>query len=99
MEQLSLAEAKRLSILKWECIIQNNGLQYPIKWPPEIKDLNCKCGFCERWDFPSEDSCTQCELALAMGVDCPDESSPYHIWSEASTKETAQAVLNMIKSI
>ena len=45
-EQLSLKEAKRLSLLKWEHIVKANGAYC---FPLECANLNCHCGFCERW--------------------------------------------------
>jgi len=96
-EQLSFKEAKRLSILKWEHIVKANGANC---YPLECANLKCHCGFCERWDWQGEQKIceTQCELGMQIGV-CCDNDSLYDKWNGDECVETAQAMLDAIKSV
>jgi len=97
--QLSLAEAKRLSIIKWELIVENNGSP-EIDYPEEVSVLIHDCGFCERWR-PHKSGCEKCECAKVLGGACNSMGGRdlFAIWSKNQTKENAQAVLDAIKSI
>lgn len=73
MTQLSLAEAKRLSIIKWQMIVDNDG--HPVKkheFSPEVFNCLFQCGFCERWKHPDGLDCRYCELGKVAGT-CNDE--------------------------
>ena len=101
-KQLSLVEAKRLSLIKWELIVENNGSS-SIQYPEELLYLPYRCGFCKRWSekgyFGTKD-CSRCECAKALkGICSEDQESIYTKWQYRSTKENAQAVLDAIKSI
>ena len=96
-KQLSFSEAKRLSILKWEHIVKANGAYC---FPLECANLNCHCGFCERWQYSGDQSTCeeQCELGMQIGI-CCDFNSTYDKWYDNKCKETAQAMLDAIKSV
>ena len=101
MTQLSLKEAKRLSIIKWEAHVKAGGecKQMPI----ETSFLKNRCGFCERYRDSDEDyglACYDCEFGkLAGWCNNEDESDLYSIWCDRSNVENAQSILNIIKSI
>jgi len=115
MKQLSLKEAKRLSIIKWEAIINGDDLSKH----PELDRLIYRCGFCERWlrnfleksihdDETQEVACSHCEFAKAMGYYCTDERSIFSKWcdmgfidDESRNEMTIleMTILELIKSI
>ena len=79
---MTLAEAKRLAILKWESIVSNNGSDWRIHFDvPELKTIMNSCGFCERaqqvyhnkisanrnMEAPRFGRCTYCPLPKYMG--------------------------------
>lgn len=110
-EQLSLKEAKRLSIIKWEILADESKTAaskgYDIRHHPELRNLTQYCGFCERHvayiddDGDTDVNCTDCELAVVMGGSCNQLSSLYSIWNtkEDRSSEAAQRLLDVIKSI
>lgn len=87
--KLTKAQAKELSIKKWEYIVnnkgENNGL---IKALPELKDFPANCGYCEK--YPP--TCRGCPISY-----CLDGLHPYKKWSKRRTKANAQKVLDLIK--
>ena len=91
MTQLSLKEAKKLSIIKWEAHVRAGG--YEENLPRELDDLWGDCGFCERWG-----ECKFCEFGNAAGV-CTEDNSLYYIWFFNSSIQNAQNILEIIKSI
>jgi len=90
--QLSLKEAKRLSIIKWESHVKAVGDEW--HYPSEIRSLCCHCGFCERWNM----ECEQCEFGKIAG-DCTEDNSIYNLWYCDRNIENDQAILEIIKSI
>ena len=92
MTQLSLKEAKRLSIIKWESHVKAVGDEW--HYPSEIRSLCCHCGFCERWNM----ECEQCEFGKIAG-DCTEDNSIYNLWYCDRNIENDQAILEIIKSI
>ena len=98
--QLSLLEAKRLSIIKWEAHVAAGGCCDSL--PKEVLLLKGYCGFCERWRRNSTEfeitGCQPCELAQITGG-CFSETSTYDYWCETSKLEYAQKMLDAIKSI
>ena len=100
MTQLSLKEAKRLSIIKWEAHVKAGG--FCVQLPVEIHKLRSKCGFCERWKDSTLKfgvNCEKCEFAKVAGIcESEDEKDLFSIWEIYDTVENAQAILNIIKS-
>lgn len=101
-EQMSLIEAKRLSLLKWESIIKNGSI------PTECSKLKFGCGFCERHSFqwPGDEEhypyCEECEFGDIAGV-CTSEEGVYlqYIRAESSIERIllVQKIINLIKQI
>jgi hypothetical protein len=102
---MDLKEAKQLSILKWELIVANDGkMMHRFRFPKEIQELKALCGFChyqcERKDvFSICDGCKFMEANNASCVDDYSENDIYTTWRMRTTKENAEAVLNLIKNI
>jgi len=96
MTQLSLKEAKRLSIIKWEAHVKAGGYCYPL--PIELRNLKAGCGFCERWlkEATDRSKCKNCEFGKLAGI-CFEPDSLFCKWNE--DLETATEILNIIKSI
>ena len=101
-DQLSLLEAIRLSIIKWEAHVAAGGYCEDRDLPKEVIHLKGYCGFCERWRRNSTKfetkGCQRCELAQIIGG-CFLETSIYDYWCETMKLEYAQEILNAIKSI
>lgn len=110
MEQLSLSEAKRLSLIKWNHIVNNNGYCNSLCLPDEVINLAYQCGFCERHrkeDFQLEDfkyhQCDPCELGQIIGK-CPLSNSLYNQYIDVEDNdkerlELAYRILQAIESI
>lgn len=108
---ITLAKAKKLSILKWELIVKNYGeFSYEDKRNPKLKVLKHFCGFCERWrteDVGCEETgchCSMCEFAKAAGSECNKDDSLFDQWCneiqfDGRPKELAQQILDIIKEI
>lgn len=105
--KLTLEEAKRLSIRKWEMIIANGGGEQDEEgnsiFPPEIQALPYKCGFCAfagRCNFDNYDkgeACVKCPIVIQKGKPCVDLG--WLDYERKETIETAQVVLDLVKSI
>jgi hypothetical protein len=111
---ITLAQAKKLAIIKWELIANNKGYYSPEhRRNPAIKDLKHQCGFCERWrtnDTGVDGSgcdCNSCEFAKALGSQCNDKDNGTNLffqwwyadlYGDEPTK-LAQQILDLIKSI
>lgn len=102
--RISLKEAKRLALIKWELIVANKG-NSDIEEPEEIKYLIHSCGFCQRYRTGSgkytRSECEKCECKKAFGGTCNSFHGLdlYSCWCDCQTTENAQAVLDAIKSI
>lgn len=114
LTEISIAEAKRLSIIKWEMIVKQNGDDKGTDEHPELKKLNNNCGFCERWRYPTNkvgeyntgSDCGKCEFAKAQGTYCSNDDIPnvYTEWCDSDypsseSKQLAQQILDLIISI
>jgi NMD protein affecting ribosome stability and mRNA decay len=99
--KLSLKEAKRLSIIKWEFIIKN-GYPKDHEFPDELAGLSCHCDFCERSGYGignmNVELCNKCEFGKIAGR-CPDEKSLLSRWAEKESPRLAKKILNLLKSI
>ena len=67
-------EIKRLSLYKWQLIIDNHGSDNKIRFEPSLKDLPEKCSFCSLWVWAivvgkSEESCSGNEYQRCLN--CP----------------------------
>ena len=113
--KIALPKAKKLSILKWELIVKNQGeFSLEDRRHPQLINIKHNCGFCERWRndlnefLDSGCECAQCEFAAAMGCDCNSYGKKYNLfdrWCDAELfgdavkLELAQRILDLIKSI
>ena len=74
-EQLSLKEAKRLSLLKWKSVAREGDEE---DTPDECKGILFNCGFCERWGYEDYSfrniSCPKCEFGKVAGECCIEGS-------------------------
>ena len=93
-EQLSLSEAKRLGIKKWQLQVDAGGYSDEVYEDKELKCLRGHCGFCERWKV----KCKNCEFGKVAGI-CSYRGSLYDIWFNNTTKENAEKILNVIKNL
>lgn len=103
MERLSVSEAKRLSLLKWEAIVRNEGRQLmKLERPEEIENLLNYCGFCERHRDGISVDCSSCEINMGYYNGCNNFSHHYFRWMLGCSDEklaAAQAVLGLINSV
>jgi hypothetical protein len=103
--KLTRKEAFRLSILKWELTVYNDGEE---SIPEEVKSLNllADCGLCEKYLYTKNTvlrKCAKCPIRPRIkdyndlsGMGCCQRVHPFMIWD--GTKETALKVLELIKS-
>lgn len=92
--ELTKKEAKRLSILKWEFIIENGGNYKLHKLPKELENLQSECGYCEKY---YEKNCAGCPINTPDIGKCWHSGHLFHVWYNNKTVENAQAVLDLIK--
>lgn len=98
--KLTKKEAKRLSILKWEYIVENNGSDDRlIEEYPELDELTGNCGYCEIYNPFSENritdnGCSPCPLVVNKH---PCTTTVWYVWIRKRNKKNAQAVLDLIK--
>ena len=97
--KLTHEEAKRLSILKWEAIVKNNGSSEHL--PEILASLLSECGYCEKYRDKWNRNCGKCPLNLKgnlteFSMGCLVPGHPWNIWADNKTKENAQAVLDLI---
>ena len=100
-ERLSFEEAKRLSIIKWEAIVNAKGVKCDL--PKEVENLNGKCGFCERYNAQIGNyhkNCTQCEFGKKAGI-CFKYESLFMAYSitDNNKLKVAKQILEIIKSL
>jgi hypothetical protein len=103
--KLTRKEAFRLSILKWEYIVENDG-QDVIPGEVESLDMIGNCALCEKYLHTTDTvlrQCAECPIRPDIkdydelgGMGCRQEVHPFQIWDY--TKETAIKVLELIKS-
>lgn len=109
-EQISLKEAVRLSLIKWEILAKEDERTYSQKYHeishhPELMGISNNCGFCERHSIESVEvhdlDCHSCELGKIMGGICKSSNSLYHLWNNYHKRSTeaAQKLVDVIKSI
>lgn len=100
-KKISFEEAKRLSILRWQAIVDHNPV------PEECKNITCFCGFCERHDFQLYNEinleCNDCEFGKAAGK-CTNDDSLYGLWTlldeeDDEYKTQSLKILDVIKSL
>lgn len=85
-------EAKRLCLLKWQIIIDNDGiLNHKVGRNPELKNFPSYCAYCKI----NRDNCSDCPLFIDEG-NCQHPEHPYYKWVISPTKEAAQAVYDLI---
>ncbi len=101
--KLTKKKAIELSILKWEWIVKNDGSEKGlIDAIPELEKLKAHCGLCELY---VEDNtiryCYGCPICPKKwyNLGCMKSGHKWYIWSNNPTKENAQKVLDLIKSI
>lgn len=111
MTQISFEEAKRLSLIKFRLIIDNEG-KLPDEFPDELKYLKNYCGFCERWNVYNQkrgkEMCCGCEFAKVQGRSCLSFYSLYQQFNTASNcypdqvvevVELAQKIYDLLNSM
>jgi recombinational DNA repair protein RecR len=95
---MTLEEAKKLVILKWTYIVQNNGSYYGLLQNiSELKDLNGNCAYCELFMNKGCKGCPICPSEIMdNGSGCRQVDHPFDIWYYNKNRENAQAVLDLI---
>jgi hypothetical protein len=106
MKKISKLQAHRYSVMKWESIVATNG-HFKASLSTHLSKLKFFCGYCEKyWDTPhSILKCVNCPLNIITDIPdstyygaCQKEGHPFDAWCENKTRETAQAVLDLINS-
>lgn len=96
---ITFAEAKKLSILKWEFIYNHDGnSERLLNTIPELKNLYNNCGFCHLYKFNKDNdkfSCGKCPIIVGTLI-CIDDMHPFSIWTNNNTKQNAKNVLDII---
>jgi hypothetical protein len=101
--KLTKEEAIELSIKKWEWIVEEWDAKYRliinyeklIRELPKLEFMNGHCGLCEFHDG----ECLTCQLGSGSGSGCDTDGHAWSNWYDNRTKENAQKVLDLIKSI
>lgn len=101
MKKLTLKQAYKLSVKKWECIVANNGNDsWLIIELPELDKLEAGCGYCHYFiRLHPELQCNKCPIGFKTcknALHCTSLKHPYRRWCINPNKETAQAVLQRI---
>jgi hypothetical protein len=99
-------EAKELCIKKWEYIVENDGDDSRLIMDmPELNNLVNQCAYCELYigDRVNERLfCKECPLNINENqrfyCGCNTDGHPFMKWNNEPNKETAQAVLDLIKN-
>jgi hypothetical protein len=109
MKTLTLKHALKLSIAKWQHIVENNGDDWSLlEELPELKDLICECGLCEKYSQKSRgkfNHCYGCPLIIMSDnynyekQGCVQDNHPFSNWASNQTKENAQKLLTALKII
>jgi len=96
-------EAKKLCILKWEYIVNNDGSDVGLIYKhPELDNFSNNCAYCDKYiDTRSItiEYCFKCPIRIKNrnnSISCFNLNHPHNIWDNNETKENAQAVLDMI---
>jgi hypothetical protein len=107
-KKLTLAEAKELSIKKWEHIVAHDGSDSLLYTEyPEMENLKGDCGFCT-YAYKSKleagdkmlNMCNYCPIVKQTGETCINKWKNWNFWKTTGNgKEYAQAVLDLVKSI
>jgi len=109
--KLPLKEAIRFSIIKWERIYSNNGVDEGGEWTynydgrdegllkdhPEFANMLYECGLCELY-YNKDSNCHGCPLVIC-GKACYNKNHPWYNWRYNQTKENSKIILNLVKSI
>ena len=98
--ELTIEKAYELAVKKWEYIVKNDGDNSgQLAEIPELRHYNAQCSYCEMF-IKSPVWCKGCPLAILPHEDyehgCLHKDHPYNKWDMNSTRETAQAVLDLI---
>lgn len=103
--KITLEEAKKLSILKWEKIIEKNGMDL---CHIEIMELGLgklinECGYCEYF-IPMNRSCTPCLISLGLeksvyGWSCCNPEHPFKHWLAAQYPFDTRTALIYAKKV
>lgn len=93
---MTIHEAYELCVKKWTYIVENNGSdEGTIDKFPELDKMKAECPYCELFNPPFDEECAGCPLNINRVI-CYDEDSTYGRYYDNPTKETAQAVLDLI---
>jgi hypothetical protein len=106
--KLTKKRAKELCIKKWEYIVKMGGKYNFIELEeaiPQLIGFRFFCAYCELYFFKSNKQlhyCAKCPLVIIThdyNFDeggCCQKNHPYELWQKNPSKETAQAVLDLI---
>ena len=96
---MTIEEAKIWAIKKWEYIIDNNGSESGlINKYPELEIFVSECSYCELFYDAGANSCVGCPLVIKGNIKCWQSPHPFENYLNCYSKETAQAVLDLIKN-
>jgi hypothetical protein len=91
-------EMKRLALLKWQYIVDNDGFSSGLtERYPELEKLMNKCSYCSMYINRITD-CRGCPLKQGKFT-CFDDEHLFSNWDWCRSKQNAQKVLDLIKSI
>jgi len=105
--KLTLQKALRLSIIRWDAIVKNNGKDLSAETSIKLDTYNLvfRCGLCERTFkgiiiLASIPKCVgNCPLAIKLGKSCFENSSLYKRWENNECVETATPILEALRGI
>ena len=103
---MDLKEAKRLCLIKWQIIIDNDGKEDKVLLAQnkelEITRQHHWCALCLLHDG----ECSDCELEIdnpnaeyESYINCTDWHHPYNTWEDCQIKEHAEEVYKLIEEI
>ncbi len=99
MNELTRKQAFNLSILKWEAIVKDGGIEgrnfYTIM--SRLEGLQNECGLCERYLYPAH-NCSKCPINQELYDGCFSDKHIFSKWLNNKNWINAKAVLNLIKS-
>ena len=98
--KMTIEEAYRLAVKKWEYIVNNDGSDIGLcEAIPVLKKLPSNCSYCSLFASMMYD-CKGCPLQINQNMlqtsGCVRLGHPYNTWFDDKTRENAQKVLDLI---
>jgi hypothetical protein len=113
MKKLTLKQARKYAIIKWEYTANNEGSNIGLlETHPVLKGFIYNCSYCEKYLYTHNDhliSCAQCPIRPKIedydnlyDIGCMQHIHPYYKWSRHSKSSSeikySKKLLELIKS-